>query len=75
MPNTIKTITLSDNDRNTLNKLLAQSTIEVRTYQRAKILLYKADKLQVVFPSFFNIFFCIPQVENIISVVLFLLNI
>lgn len=45
MPNTIKTITLSDNDRNTLNKLLAQSTIEVRTYQRAKILLYKADGL------------------------------
>ncbi len=45
MPNTIKTITLSDNDRNILNKLLAQSTIEVRTYQRAKILLHKADGL------------------------------
>ena len=45
MPNTIKTITLSNNDRNILNKLLAQSTIEVRTYQRAKILLHKADGL------------------------------
>lgn len=42
MPNTIKTISLTDNDKCYLNKLLNQSTLEVRIYQRAKILLLKS---------------------------------
>ncbi len=32
MPNTIKIITMSDTDRNILNKLLTHNTIEVRNY-------------------------------------------
>lgn len=56
MPNTIKTISLTDEDKTYLNKLLAQSTLEIRVYQRAKILLLKsggmtngtiADKLDI----------------------------
>ena len=43
MPNIIKNIFLTDEDRFYLNKLLAQSTLEIRTYQRAKILLLKSD--------------------------------
>ena len=43
MPNTIKTISLTDDDKFYLNKLLTQSTLEVRIYQRAKTLLLKSD--------------------------------
>lgn len=37
MPNTIKTISLTDDDKSYLNKLLTQSTLEIRVYQRASI--------------------------------------
>ena len=43
MPNTIKTISLTDNDKTYLNKLLNQSTLEIRIYQRTKILLLKSN--------------------------------
>ena len=43
MPNRIKTISLTDDDKSYLNKLLMQSTLEIRVYQRAKILLLKSD--------------------------------
>ena len=43
MPNTIKTIFLTDEDKTYLNKLLAQNTLEIRIYQRAKILLLKSE--------------------------------
>lgn len=43
MPNTIKNILLTDEDKCYLNKLLSQSTLEIRVYQRAKILLFKSD--------------------------------
>ena len=43
MPNTIKNILLTDEDKYYLNKLLSQSTLEIRVYQRAKILLFKSD--------------------------------
>ena len=43
MPNTIKTIFLTDDDKIYLNKLLAQNTLEIRIYQRAKILLLKSE--------------------------------
>lgn len=43
MPNTIKTIFLTDDDKTYLNKLLAQSTLEIRIYQRAKTLLLKSE--------------------------------
>ncbi len=36
MPNTIKTISLTDDDKSYLNKLLTQSTLEIRVYQRAR---------------------------------------
>lgn len=42
MPNTVKTIDLNEDQVTYLNELLAQSTLEVRYYQRAKILLYKS---------------------------------
>lgn len=45
MPNTIKNIFLTDEDKCYLNKLLSQSTLEIRVYQRAKILLLKSDGL------------------------------
>lgn len=43
MPNTIKNIFLTDEDKCYLNKLLSQSTLEIRVYQRAKILLFKSN--------------------------------
>ena len=43
MPNTIKTISLTDDDKCYLNKLLTQSTLEIRIYQRARILLLKSE--------------------------------
>ena len=43
MPNTIKTIFLTDDEKCYLNKLLTQSTLEIRIYQRAKILLLKSE--------------------------------
>ena len=43
MPNTIKTISLTDDDKSYLNKLLNQSTLEIRVYQRARILLLKSE--------------------------------
>lgn len=46
MPNTIKTIMLTDEQKNYLNSLFKQSTLEVRIYQRAKILVYKSEGLR-----------------------------
>lgn len=46
MPNTIKTISLTDEQKAELNSLLKQSTLEVRIYQRAKILLYKSNGMR-----------------------------
>ena len=43
MPNTIKTISLTDDDKSYLNKLLTQSTLEIRVYQCARILLLKSE--------------------------------
>ena len=43
MPNTIKIISLTDDDKCYLNKLLTQSTLEICVYQRARILLLKAE--------------------------------
>ena len=43
MPNTIRTICLTVDDKCYLNKLLTQSNLEVRIYQRAKILLLKSE--------------------------------
>lgn len=43
MPNTIKTISLTDDDKFYLNKLLTQSTLEIRVFQRARILLLKSE--------------------------------
>ena len=43
MPNTIKTISLTDDDKSYLNKLLTQSTLEIRVYQRTRILLLKSE--------------------------------
>lgn len=43
MPNTIKIISLTDDDKSYLNKLLTQSTLEIRVYQRARILLLKSE--------------------------------
>ncbi len=43
MPNTVKNILLTDEDKCYLNKLLSQSTLEIRVYQRAKILLFKSN--------------------------------
>ena len=34
MPNTIKTISLTDDDKSYLNKLLTQSTLEIRVYAK-----------------------------------------
>ena len=46
MPNTIKTITLTGEEKTALNNLLKQSTLEVRIYQRAKILIYKSNGMR-----------------------------
>ncbi len=51
MPNTIKTISLTADDKCYLNKLLAQSTLEVRIYQRARILLLKSEGVLYAKPS------------------------
>ena len=60
MPNIVKTINLSEEDKTTLQNILHRSTLEARTYVRAKILLLKAennsnefiaDKLDVSVPT------------------------
>ena len=38
MPNLVKSINLTDDDKATLEGILCQSTVEERTYIRAKIL-------------------------------------
>ena len=43
MPNLVKRIQLTEEERSTLECILRQSTIEARTYIRAKILLLKAE--------------------------------
>ena len=43
MPNLVKSIKLTDDDKATLEGILNQSTIEARTYIRAKILLLKSE--------------------------------
>lgn len=43
MPNLVKCIQLTEEERSTLECILRQSTIEARTYIRAKILLLKAE--------------------------------
>ncbi len=48
MPNTIKTISLTDDDKSYLNKLLTQSTLEIRVYQRARILLLKGNPIKFI---------------------------
>lgn len=46
MPNTVKTITLTEEQKNYLNSLFKLSTLEVRIYQRAKILIYKSEGMR-----------------------------
>ena len=43
MPNLVKSINLTDDDKTTLESILRQSTVEARTYIRAKILLLKSE--------------------------------
>ena len=43
MPNLVKSINISETDKETLKGILRQSTVEARTFIRAKILLLKAD--------------------------------
>ena len=43
MPNLVKSITLTETDKTTLEGILRQSTVEARAYIRAKVLLLKAD--------------------------------
>lgn len=43
MPNLVKSIHLTDDERATLERILRQNTVEARTYIRAKILLLKAE--------------------------------
>ena len=43
MPNIVKAINLSEEDKTTLQNILHRSTVEARTYVRAKILLLKAE--------------------------------
>ena len=43
MPNIVKAINLSEEDKTTLQNILHKSTVEARTYVRAKILLLKAE--------------------------------
>lgn len=43
MPNLVKSINLTDDDKATLESILHQSTVEARTYIRAKILLLKSE--------------------------------
>lgn len=60
MPNLVKTINLTEEDKTTLESILRQSTIEARAFIRAKILLLKAenntneyiaDKLDITVPT------------------------
>ena len=46
MPNTVKTINLTDEETTYLNSLFKQSTLEVRIYQRAKILIFKSQGMK-----------------------------
>ena len=46
MPNTIKTIVLTEDQKKYLNSLLKQSTLEVRIYQHAKIIMYKSEGMR-----------------------------
>ena len=43
MPNSIKSINLTQDDKEALESILRQSTVEARTYIRAKILLLKSE--------------------------------
>ena len=43
MPNLVKPINLTDDEKATLEGILRQSTVEARTYIRAKILLLKSE--------------------------------
>ncbi len=43
MPNLVRPINLTDDDKATLEGTLHQSTVEARTYIRAKILLLKSE--------------------------------
>lgn len=43
MPNLVKTISLTENDKMTLEGILRKNTVEARTYIRAKILLLKSE--------------------------------
>ena len=43
MPNLVKSINISETDKETLKGILRQSTVEARTFIRVKILLLKAD--------------------------------
>ena len=60
MANHVKQLSLTDEDKEFLNKLLQQSTLEARKYVRSKILLLKAqnlsnekiaDKLDITLPT------------------------
>ena len=48
MPNRIKTISLTDDDKSYLNKLLTQSTLEIRVYAKnvSHMYHYNQDKKQ-----------------------------
>lgn len=46
MPNTVKTIVLTDEQKTYLNSLFKQSTLEVCIYQQAKILMYKSEGMR-----------------------------
>ena len=43
MPNSVKSINLTEGDKEALEKVLRQSTAPARTYIRAKILLLKSE--------------------------------
>ena len=43
MPNLVKSINLTNDDKATLESILRQSTVEARTYIRAKILMLKSE--------------------------------
>ena len=49
MPNTIKTISLTDDDKSYLNKLLTQSTLEIRVYAKnvSPMYHYNRDKERI----------------------------
>ena len=43
MPNSVKPINLTQDDKEALERILCQSTVEARTYIRAKILRLKSE--------------------------------